>query len=88
LSIARFVLQVVVRPVRRGAALSEDVDDDQAWCDDRGWHYPPPVVGEELLTLALLEDISRLLVVHGYPPLRGHALAEMSTTLHRLCRIR
>jgi hypothetical protein len=64
------------------------VDDDQAWCDDQGWHYPPPVVGEELLTLALLEDISRLLVIHGYPPLRGHALAAMSTAVHRLSRIR
>ena len=28
------------------------------------------------LTLALLEDLSRLLIVHGYPPLRGRALTE------------
>ena len=54
--------------------------------DDGGWAYEPPVIGpgSELLTLALLEDLSRLLAVHGYPPLRGYALADLAATLQRI----
>ena len=56
------------------------------WNDDSDWSYEPPSVspGSELLTLALLEDLSRLLVVHGYPPLRGYALADLAATLQRI----
>ncbi|MDX6267689.1 MAG: hypothetical protein QOD70_2429 [Frankiales bacterium] len=60
--------------------------DGHEWCDENGWHYQPPRLDPEaeLLTLALLEDLSKLLVIHGYPPLRGYALAEITSTLVRL----
>jgi hypothetical protein len=63
------------------------MDGPTEWDDDNGWTYEPPAVspGSELLTLALLEDLSRLLVVHGYPSLRGYALADLAATLQRIC---
>ena len=62
------------------------MDGPGEWDDDSGWAYEPPAItpGSELLTLALLEDLSRLLVVHGYPPLRGYALADLAVTLQRI----
>jgi hypothetical protein len=61
-------------------AVDEDPDD---WSD---WAFEAPRLGpaSELLTLALLEDVSALLVLHGYPPLRGYALAEVTLCLHRI----
>jgi hypothetical protein len=38
----------------------------------------------EPLTLALLEDLAAVLTRHGFPPLRGYALAELTTSLYRL----
>lgn len=63
-----------------------DPDDGEALDDSDAWAFQAPPVDPhaERLTLALLEDLSRLLVVHGYPPLRGHALAELAVTLQRL----
>jgi hypothetical protein len=63
----------------------EIVDDDGLY-DSDGFQYDAPRIDPagELLTLALLEDLSNLLVVHGYQPLRGYALAEMAGALHRL----
>lgn len=63
-----------------------DPDDGEALDDSGAWAFQAPPVDPyaERLTLALLEDLSRLLVVHGYPPLRGHALAELAVTLQRL----
>lgn len=37
------------------------------------------------LTLAIIEALSPLLIVHGYPPLRGPALTEV--TLSSLQRV-
>ena len=38
----------------------------------------------EPLTLALLEDVAAVLSRHGFPPLRGYALAELTASLYRL----
>lgn len=40
------------------------------------------------LTLALLEELAAVLIRHGYPPLCGYALAELTTSLHRLSQFR
>jgi hypothetical protein len=60
------------------------VDEDPNDWDD--WTFEAPRLGpaSELLTLALLEDVSALLVLHGYPPLRGYALAEVTICLQRI----
>lgn len=61
------------------------VNPEDARDDPGAWIYEPPTIdGGEHLTLALLEDLSRLLVVHGFPPLRGRALAELTLSLERL----
>jgi hypothetical protein len=39
---------------------------------------------DELLTLAVLEDVAAVLDQHGFPPLRGYALAELTASLYRL----
>jgi hypothetical protein len=36
------------------------------------------------MTLALLEDLSAVLATHGYPPLRGYSLVEMTAGLYRI----
>ena len=38
----------------------------------------------ELLTLAVLEDVAAVLDRHGFGPLRGYALAELTASLYRL----
>jgi hypothetical protein len=38
----------------------------------------------ELLTLAVLEDVVAVLDRHGFGPLRGYALAELTASLYRL----
>jgi hypothetical protein len=38
----------------------------------------------ERMTLALLEDLSAVLATHGYPPLRGYSLVEMTAGLYRI----
>lgn len=60
--------------------------DEEGFYSSDGYQYDPPHVDAagELLTLALLEDLSKLLVVHGYPPLRGRALAEIATAIYQL----
>ena len=54
--------------------------------DPDGWAFDAPRLDQanELLTLALLEDLSALLSLHGYPPLRGYALAEVTFCLQRI----
>ena len=61
------------------------MDDDGFYSSD-DFQYDAPRLDSagELLTLALLEDLSKLLVVHGYAPLRGYALAELAACLYRL----
>ncbi|MCU1595326.1 MAG: hypothetical protein JWO12_2718, partial [Frankiales bacterium] len=39
---------------------------------------------EETLTLALLEDLAAVLHAHGYPPLTGYALVELTSSLYRI----
>jgi hypothetical protein len=62
------------------------MDDEGFYRNSDGFQYDAPHVDPvgELLTLALLEDLSNLLVVHGDPPRRGYALAELAACLHRL----
>ena len=60
--------------------------DGREWHDENGWHYEAPRLDPyaDRLTLALLEDLSNLLVVHGYQPLRGIALEQMCRTIVHL----
>ena len=61
------------------------MDNDGDFSDDVfGSDRPHTPFGAELLTLALLEDLAAVLHQHGYPPLRGYALAELTTALYRL----
>lgn len=65
-----------------------DSDDDPA---DDGYPLGPwPIEATEprQLSLALLEDLATALVAHGYPPLRGYALAELAGALYRISRVR
>lgn len=62
-------------------AVDEDPRDRDDWTFEAPPLRPP---ASELLTLALLEDVSALLVLHGYPPLRGDALAEVTICLQRI----
>lgn len=39
---------------------------------------------QELLTLALLEEVSEVLHRHGFPAVRGYALAELTASLYKL----
>jgi hypothetical protein len=61
-------------------AVGDDPDDPDGWAFDAPRLEP----SGELLTLALLEDLSALLSLHGYPPLRGYALAELTLCLQRI----
>ena len=38
----------------------------------------------QALTLALLEDLAVVLQAHGFPPLRGYVLVELTSSLYRL----
>jgi hypothetical protein len=62
--------------------------DGREWPDEDGWHFEASRLGPhaDRLTLALLEDLSNLLVVHGYEPLRGVDLETMCRTLVHLPR--
>jgi hypothetical protein len=42
----------------------------------------PRTPRDELLTLAVLEDGAAVLDRHGFPPLRGYALAELTASLY------
>jgi hypothetical protein len=57
-----------------------DADDPDGWAFDAPRLEP----AGELLTLALLEDVSGLLSLHGYPALRGYALAKLTLCLQRI----
>jgi hypothetical protein len=59
-----------------------DVCDDELFNGLYGESRRPPAA--ELLTLALLEDVAAVLHQHGFPPLRGYALAELTASLYRL----
>ncbi len=52
------------------------MSDDGLFDDVTGssWRGPRP----ELLTVALLEDVAAVPDRHGFPPLRGYALAELT----------
>jgi hypothetical protein len=68
--------------------MDEDDTDDQDGLDrangsDRRRNDMARTGGEPL-TLALLEDLAAVLHWHGYPPLRGYALAELTASLYRL----
>ena len=68
-------------------ADDDDGRDGMGEFDDvTSWPYQAPALQPHgaRLTLALLEDLSRLLIVHGYPPLRGRALTELTLSLQRI----
>lgn len=68
--------------------VSSPFEDDDG--DDPTFHgqvrgpWPPAASEPEQLTLALLEDLAAVLMRHGYPPLRGYALAELAGSLYRI----
>lgn len=73
------------RRARHGDAVTKCGDDwDDAEGPDAGW--PPGADQPRQLTLALLEDLAAVLVRHGYPPLTGYALAELTGSLYRIAR--
>jgi hypothetical protein len=59
-----------------------DMCDDGLFDDFHGQARRTPAL--ELLTLGLLEDVAAVLDRHGFPPLRGYALAELTASLYRL----
>ena len=67
-----------VHAAGRARTVSGMYDDGYA----TGSPWPGP--RHELLTLALLEDVAAVLARHGFPPLRGYALAELTASLYRL----
>lgn len=71
------------RPCRRSQQIANrliHVCDDSLFDDLHGRTPRAP----ELLTLALLEEVAAVLDRHGFPPLRGYGLAELTATLYRL----
>jgi hypothetical protein len=64
------------------AVSGEEFDDPD---DGR---RPAPASQPQQLTLALLEDLAAVLQRHGYPPLRGYALAELTGSLYRIAQTR
>lgn len=55
---------------------------DGSFDDFHGYSARPAV--PEQLTLAVLEDVAAVLDRHGFGPLRGYALAELTASLYRL----
>ena len=57
-------------------------------CDDgmfdEFYRHAPRPPASEVLTLAVLEDVAAVLDRHGFGPLRGYALAELTASLYRL----
>ena len=49
--------------------------------------WPAEATEPRELTLAFLEDLSTVLAAHGFPPLRGYALAELAGCLYRISRL-
>jgi hypothetical protein len=61
-------------------------DDDLDDADDGRWRSAAS--RPQQLTPALLEDVAAVLQRHGYPPLRGYALAELTGSLYRILATR
>lgn len=70
----------------RDIAAEEHQSRTDASGDDYGWHYEAPRVDPhaDKLTLALLEDLSNALVLHGYPSVRGIALWQIIRAIAHL----
>ncbi len=62
----------------------DDDDVDEPRGGDARW--PAAAAHPRQLTLALLEDLAAVLLGHGYPPLTGYALAELTGSLYRIGR--
>jgi hypothetical protein len=62
------------------------MDDDSGFDNDPYSPWPGPGARRsgETLTLALLEDLAAVLQAHGFPPLSGYALVELTSSLYRL----
>ena len=60
-------------------------DEDAEQPHSRGGWLPAPAEPRQL-TLALLEDLAAVLLQHGYPPLTGYALAELTGSLYRIAQ--
>jgi hypothetical protein len=56
--------------------------------DDRDGPWPAAATHPRQLTLALIEDLAAVLLRHGYPPLSGYALAELTGSLYRIAQTR
>jgi hypothetical protein len=63
-------------------------DDDRVPYDSEPLGpWPDEATEPRQLTLALLEDLSTVLIAHGFPPLRGYAMAELAGCLYRISRL-
>lgn len=78
-NLVRTLVHALVRRHRQGMD-HDDFDDDAYGPRPRGDARRPT----ELLTLALLEDLATVLHAHGFPPLSGYALVELTSSLYRL----
>lgn len=82
------VVHNLVRVAEHGPARAHrgGMDDDSSFDNDPYSLWPG--VGArrsgETLTLALLEDLAAVLQAHGFPPVRGYALVELTSSLYRL----
>lgn len=67
-----------------------EMDDDNDFYDHMYGPFRPGHQGpgtRDVLTLALLEDLAALLDRHGFGPLRGYALAEITASLYRVLNL-
>ena len=73
----------VLCPVR---AHRQGMDDDSSFDGDpfSVWPGGEDRRSDHALTLALLEDLAAVLQAHGFPPLRGYVLVELTSSLYRL----
>ena len=67
-------------------AHRQGMDDDNLFDGDSYTDWPGSGTRRsgDAITLTFLEDLAAVLQAHGFPPLRGYALVELTWSLYRL----